>query len=72
MGIPNVYAHNIGYLRRYGEGVFRVTVMNTVRLPGYEERNPTPKPKKKRGTASNDGKLQNSLSRSKRIVWELA
>lgn len=72
MGIPNVYAHNIGYLRRYGEGVFRVTVMNTVRLPGYEERNSKPKPKKKRGTASNDEKLRNSLSRSKRIVWELA
>lgn len=72
IGISNVYAHNIGYLRRYGEGVFRLTVMNTVRLPGYEERNPKPKPKKKRGTASNDGKLQNSLSRSKRIVLELA
>nr|WP_325200648.1 hypothetical protein [Oscillibacter sp.] len=49
-----------------------MSIMNTVRLPGYEERNPKPKPKKKRGAVSNDVKLQNSLSRSRKIVWELA
>lgn len=63
------YEHNIGYLKRYTPQHCRLTVMNTVRASGYEERKPHLR--RKRGDA-NAGKLESSLSRSRRNIWELS
>lgn len=63
--------HNVGILKRYSETNYRLTVMNTIRIAGYEERDKRPI-QRKRGEAGNEVKLEESLRRSKRMVWELA
>lgn len=71
MGRKSAYDHNVGILKKYSDNNYRLTIMNTIRAAGYEERN-RPQITKKRGERENPNKLIESLQRSKRTVWELA
>lgn len=69
MGYTNIRELNVGYLKQYTPNNFKLVHMNSVRSPGFEERN---KPKQQRQSSSAANKLQNSLSRSRSAVLELA
>lgn len=69
LGYTNPRARNIGFLKRYTDSSYKVVHMRSVRLPGFEERNPQ---KQKRKSGHSAAKLKNSLSRSRSTVWELA
>lgn len=69
LGYSSPRAQNVGFLKRYTEEAYKLVVMRSVRLPGFEERNPV---KKKRQSGNETEKLLNSLSRSRSVVWELA
>ena len=69
MGYTNIRELNVGYLKQYTPNNFKLVHMNSVRSPGFEERN---KPKQQRQSGNAANKLQNSLSRSRSAVLELA
>lgn len=65
-----IYEYNIGILKQYTPNCFKLVGMRTVRIAGYEERNP--KKQGKKNSAGNTSKLRESLSRSRSMVNELA
>lgn len=69
LGYTNPRAKNVGFLKRYTDSNYKVIHMRSVRLPGFEERNPV---MQKRQSGHDAAKLKNSLSRSRSAVWELA
>lgn len=69
VGVTQVRQRNVGLLKQYGAHHFKLIHMKSVRLPGFEERGK----RKIRGRAPpGTEKLDNSLSRSRSKVWELA
>lgn len=62
---------DVGILKQYSENYYRLVHLNSVRAAGFEPVRPLDKPPPVRG-AVNDEKLQNSLSRSRSRVFELA
>lgn len=71
IGMSSPYEQNVGILKKYSDTHFRLTVMKTLRVAGYEERK-KPIVKRERGEAGHATKLTESLRRSKRMIWELA
>lgn len=69
LGYANARAQNIGYLKKYSDALYKLVHMRSVRIPGFEERNPS---QLLRRSGSEAPKLESSLSRSRRSVWELA
>lgn len=63
-----VFERDVATLKAFGPDYNKVTLLRSVRRPGYEERGQ----KGKKNTAGNTGKLVQSLSRSKSRVLELA
>lgn len=70
LGETCVRRRNVGFLKRYDDDYYKLIHMNSVRLPGYEERNPSKHARA--DSSSTTEKLRNSLSRSRSTVWELA
>lgn len=70
IGETCVRQRNVGFLKQYGANYFKLVHMASVRMPGFEERNPPKSPRADRGSSAE--KLHNSLSRSRSAVWELA
>lgn len=69
LGYANARASNIGFLKKLSDNHFKLVHMRSVRIPGFEERNPT---RKIRRFGSEAPKLESSLSRSRSRVWEIA
>lgn len=69
LGYTNPRAQNVGFLKRYKDGNYKLVHMRSVRIPGFEEREP---PERKRQSGRDAPKLENSLARSRSAVWELA
>ena len=69
LGYTNPRAQNVGFLKRYKDGNYKLVHMRSVRIPGFEERDP---PERKRQSGRDAPKLENSLARSRSAVWELA
>lgn len=65
-----VYMYNAGILKRYDNDHIKLIQMRALRLPGFEERGADGKGRK--GSAGNTAKLNESLSRSRSKVFELA
>ncbi len=70
---PNIRERNVGLLKQYAEGCYKLIHLESVRIAGYEEIAPAEQDgeKERRGTV-NPSKLHNSLSRSRGRVFELA
>ena len=69
MAFHSKYIHDYGIVRSYGEAGFKLVDMTCYRQSGIEEE---PKKFTAKGDAGNDGKLDNSLSRTKSRIFELA
>lgn len=65
-----VYQRDMGLLKQYNDHTFRLVFMRTLRVPGFEVRNPPDKAPRSKGHEVQ--KLDESLSRSRRIIFELA
>lgn len=63
-----VFEKDVATLKAYSPDYNKVTLLRSVRRPGFEERGE----KGKKNTAGNSGKLEQSLSRTKARVLELA
>lgn len=70
LGITNVQRQNVGLLKKYGEGHYKLIHLRSMRLPGFEERRK--ETDSSRAPPKRKGKLDNSLSRTRSRVWELA
>lgn len=70
LGITNVQQQNVGLLKKYGEGHYKLIHLRSMRLPGFEERRK--ETDSSRAPPKRKGKLDNSLSRTRSRVWELA
>lgn len=66
----SIYAKNIGILKEYTTENYKLILMKALRLKGFENSGDTDKGKK--GTAGNTAKLQESISRTKSTIYELA
>ena len=64
------YLSNVGIVRAYGEGSYKLTALACYRNPGVED--PNERRHTAKGKAGNPGKLSQSLSRSKAKVFELS
>lgn len=69
--IPNLskFQYSYGILKRYNYCSYKLIVLAKRRRPGYEEKSRLPT--REKGTV-NESKLQNSLSRTKSTIYELA
>ncbi len=65
-----IYENNIGILKYYTDQHYKLIGMKAVRIAGFEKS--SQKVVTERGTAGNSIKLDGSLSRSRRIIFELA
>lgn len=69
----SLYERNIGILKRYTDNYFRLVHMRSVRIAGYEERfDKKVKEKQEKEQSENNERLIESLSRSKKVIHELA
>lgn len=66
----SVYQRNYAKLKRYNDSCYKVVLMKSCRLPGFEEFGMIKTGK--RNSAGNTAKLEESISRTKRKVTELA
>lgn len=66
----NIYDRNIAYLKKYNNDNYKIVYMKSCRKAGYVERSSSIKGKK--NTAGNTYKLDESLSRTRAKVYELA
>lgn len=69
IGYASPREKDVGYLKQYTDNQFKLTHMRSVRIAGFEERNPV---KQERRSGHDALKLDNSLARSRSVVWELA
>lgn len=72
VGRGEVYERDTATLKQYREDYFRITLHKMIRRAGYEEVDGEPSRKGRKNTAGNSAKLEESLSRTKSTVFELA
>lgn len=69
----SVYENDFATLKKYRENYYRITLHRLIRRAGYEAEDGEEKPRKgKKNTAGNEEKLEESLSRTKSTIFELA
>ena len=66
-----VYQRNVGHLKRYNENTYKLVYMKSCRQSGYED-SAQNAAKGTKNTAGNTAKLNESLSRTRSTVYELA
>lgn len=71
-GTYNPRQQNMGYLKRYNDDYYKLVVMNSVLMPGYEGSAPKNITLVNRAERKHERKLDSSLSRSRRTVFEIA
>lgn len=67
-----VYERDIATLKQYREDFYRITLHKMMRRAGYEAVDGEPSKKGKKNTAGNSYKLEESLSRTRSAIFELA
>ena len=73
VGKGEVYQTDFATLKKYRENHYRITLHKMIRRAGYEAEDGEEKPRKgKKNTAGNEEKLEESLSRTKSTIFELA
>lgn len=72
VGKGEVYERDTATLKQYREDYFRITLHKMLRRTGYEAVDGEPSRKGRKNTAGNSAKLEESLSRTKSTVFELA
>ena len=65
-----VYQRDVGLLKQYNDHIFKLVHMHIMRAPGFESRDPPKKVPRSKGHEVK--KLDESLSRSRRTIFELA
>lgn len=65
-----VYQRDIGLLKQYNDHTYKLIHMHTLRTSGFESRDPPKKASRSKGHEVQ--KLDESLSRTRRIIWEIA
>lgn len=65
-----LYLSHVGTVRRYSESKYKLSALKSYRNPGVEDDRPRSHTAK--GQAGNEGKLSQSLSRSKAKIFELS
>lgn len=65
-----VYQRDVGILKRYNDHTFKLVHMRTLRTPGFEDCDPPSVTPRSKGHEAE--KLDESLSRTRRIIFELA
>lgn len=71
-GTYNPRQQNVGYLKRYTDDYYKLVLMNSVLMPGYENKTSKIRTPVNRAERRHEYKLANSLSRSRSTIFELA
>lgn len=67
-----VYQREVAVLKQYRENYYKITLHKALRRAGYESVDGDDGDKGKKNTAGNSYKLDNSLTRTKSTIFELA